>query len=65
MGKVIKLYSDGDLRVSFDGQTWTLNPLCVQPVSVKNNEVRPNAEGLENGSMYFNLQFMMFFVVSL
>lgn len=32
LGKVIKIYSDGDLRVSIDGQTWTLNPLCVQLV---------------------------------
>ncbi|KAK7791090.1 hypothetical protein R5R35_000511 [Gryllus longicercus] len=30
LGKVIKIYSDGDLRVSIDGQTWTFNPLCVQ-----------------------------------
>jgi E3 ubiquitin-protein ligase mind-bomb len=32
LGKVIKIYSDGDLRVSIDGQTWTFNPLCVQLV---------------------------------
>jgi E3 ubiquitin-protein ligase mind-bomb len=29
MGKVTKIYSDGDLRVTVDGQTWTFNPLCV------------------------------------
>lgn len=29
MGKVIKIYPDGDLRVCVDGQTWTLNPLSV------------------------------------
>jgi hypothetical protein len=28
----MKIYSDGDLRVSIDGQTWTFNPLCVQLV---------------------------------
>nr|XP_012144811.1 PREDICTED: E3 ubiquitin-protein ligase MIB2 isoform X1 [Megachile rotundata] len=28
-GKVIKIYSDGDLRVALDGYTWTFNPLSV------------------------------------
>ena len=28
MGKVLKVYADGDLRVSADGQTWTFNPKC-------------------------------------
>ncbi|KAJ1522563.1 hypothetical protein ONE63_001749 [Megalurothrips usitatus] len=32
VGKVVKIYSDGDLRVSITGQTWTLNPLSVQLV---------------------------------
>lgn len=32
VGKVVKIYSDGDLRVSIAGQTWTLNPLSVQLV---------------------------------
>ncbi|XP_073976711.1 E3 ubiquitin-protein ligase mind bomb 2 isoform X2 [Rhodnius prolixus] len=32
-GKVVKVYSDGDLRVSLEGQIWTLNPLSVQLVS--------------------------------
>lgn len=30
-GKVLKVYSDGDLRVKVNGQSWTLNPLCVIP----------------------------------
>lgn len=29
MGKVVKVYADGDLRVTVDGSTWTFNPLCV------------------------------------
>lgn len=29
VGKVVKVYADGDLRVSVEGATWTLNPLCV------------------------------------
>jgi len=34
-GKVIKIYSDGDLRVALDvhGHIWTFNPLSVVPVS--------------------------------
>ncbi|XP_014603514.1 PREDICTED: E3 ubiquitin-protein ligase MIB2 [Polistes canadensis] len=28
-GKIIKIYSDGDLRVALDGHTWTFNPLSV------------------------------------
>ncbi|XP_012258103.2 E3 ubiquitin-protein ligase MIB2 isoform X2 [Athalia rosae] len=28
-GKVIKIYSDGDIRVEFDGHTWTFNPANV------------------------------------
>lgn len=38
-GKVIKIYSDGDLRVALDihGHTWTFNPLSVVPVSSGTN----------------------------
>lgn len=39
LGKVVKLYSDGDLRVSVDGQTWTFNPLCVVPVPGSATEI--------------------------
>ncbi|XP_028849446.1 E3 ubiquitin-protein ligase MIB2 isoform X2 [Denticeps clupeoides] len=39
LGKVLKVYADGDLRVAFGGQTWTFNPacLCSQPVEVDAN----------------------------
>ncbi|XP_060518336.1 E3 ubiquitin-protein ligase MIB2 isoform X2 [Cylas formicarius] len=30
LGKVLKVYSDGDLRVQLDGHAWTLNPQCVK-----------------------------------
>uniref|UniRef100_A0A0A9W5W5 RING-type E3 ubiquitin transferase n=2 Tax=Lygus hesperus TaxID=30085 RepID=A0A0A9W5W5_LYGHE len=33
VGMVMKVYGDGDLRVLVDGQTWTLNPLVVHPLS--------------------------------
>ncbi|XP_067011890.2 E3 ubiquitin-protein ligase MIB2 [Anabrus simplex] len=39
LGKVIKIYSDGDLRVSIEGQTWTFNPLCVQLVPGSATEI--------------------------
>lgn len=29
VGKVLKVYADGDLRVGVGGQTWTFNPACV------------------------------------
>lgn len=28
-GKVLKVYSDGDLRINVGGQTWTFNSMCV------------------------------------
>lgn len=30
LGKVLKVYSDGDLRVQLDGHAWTLHPQCVK-----------------------------------
>ncbi|CAH0558346.1 unnamed protein product [Brassicogethes aeneus] len=30
LGKVLKIYQDGDLRVQLDGHAWTLNPQCVR-----------------------------------
>ncbi|KAL3281489.1 hypothetical protein HHI36_004694 [Cryptolaemus montrouzieri] len=32
LGKILKVYSDGDLRVQLDGHAWTLNPQCVRIV---------------------------------
>ncbi|XP_054655339.1 E3 ubiquitin-protein ligase MIB2 isoform X1 [Dunckerocampus dactyliophorus] len=39
VGKVLKVYADGDLRVAFGGQTWTFNPACLsaQPVEMDAN----------------------------
>uniref|UniRef100_A0A3B4TDF6 E3 ubiquitin-protein ligase MIB2 n=1 Tax=Seriola dumerili TaxID=41447 RepID=A0A3B4TDF6_SERDU len=39
VGKVLKVYADGDLRVAFGVQTWTFNPACLsaQPVEVDAN----------------------------
>ena len=30
VGKVLKVYSDGDLRISFNGKVWTYNPQCAK-----------------------------------
>uniref|UniRef100_A0A8C5EQC7 E3 ubiquitin-protein ligase MIB2 n=1 Tax=Gouania willdenowi TaxID=441366 RepID=A0A8C5EQC7_GOUWI len=51
VGKVLKVYADGDLRVAFGGQTWTFNPAClsVQPVEVDANLMtaeNPNESGI-------------------
>ncbi|XP_069040058.1 E3 ubiquitin-protein ligase MIB2 isoform X2 [Lepisosteus oculatus] len=50
MGKVLKVYADGDLRVAFGGQTWTFNPACLtsQPAEVDANLMtteNPNESG--------------------
>lgn len=50
VGKVLKVYADGDLRVAFGGQTWTFNPACLsaQPVEVDTNLMtaeNPNESG--------------------
>ncbi|XP_066547687.1 E3 ubiquitin-protein ligase MIB2 [Amia ocellicauda] len=39
VGKVLKVYADGDLRVAFGGQTWTFNPACLtaQPIEMDAN----------------------------
>ncbi|XP_041954145.1 E3 ubiquitin-protein ligase MIB2 isoform X2 [Alosa sapidissima] len=43
VGKVLKVYADGDLRVAFGSQTWTFNPACIcaQPVEVNANLMTP------------------------
>ncbi|KAL1021098.1 hypothetical protein UPYG_G00008800 [Umbra pygmaea] len=45
VGKVLKVYADGDLRVAFGGQTWTFNPACLSPQTV---EVDANLMTAEN-----------------
>uniref|UniRef100_A0A8C7WF29 E3 ubiquitin-protein ligase MIB2 n=1 Tax=Oncorhynchus mykiss TaxID=8022 RepID=A0A8C7WF29_ONCMY len=45
VGKVLKVYADGDLRVAFNGQTWTFNPACLSAQSV---EVDANLMTVEN-----------------
>ncbi|KAF4070646.1 hypothetical protein AMELA_G00287870, partial [Ameiurus melas] len=47
VGKVLKLYADGDLRVAFGGQTWTFNPACL---SAQPGEVDANLMTAENPS---------------
>lgn len=47
VGKVLKVYGDGDLRVAFGGQTWTFNPACLSAQTV---EVDANLMTAENPS---------------
>ncbi|XP_056096411.1 E3 ubiquitin-protein ligase MIB2 isoform X1 [Rhinichthys klamathensis goyatoka] len=47
VGKVLKVYADGDLRVAFGGQTWTFNPACL---SAQPGEVDANLMTAENAS---------------
>ncbi|XP_065127400.1 E3 ubiquitin-protein ligase MIB2 isoform X3 [Paramisgurnus dabryanus] len=47
VGKVLKLYADGDLRVAFGGQTWTFNPACL---SAQPGEVDANLMTAENST---------------
>lgn len=47
MGRIVQVYKDGDLRVTVEGQTWTLNPNNVEPVSecVNTNTPSPRHHG--------------------
>ncbi|XP_051915130.1 E3 ubiquitin-protein ligase MIB2 isoform X1 [Hippocampus zosterae] len=45
VGKVLKVYADGDLRVAFGGQTWTFNPACL---SAQQLEMDANLMTAEN-----------------
>ncbi|XP_071805425.1 E3 ubiquitin-protein ligase MIB2-like isoform X1 [Asterias amurensis] len=40
-GKILKVYPDGDLRISIEDQAWTFNPSCV-------TQVGPHAPDLNN-----------------
>uniref|UniRef100_A0A8C7WHZ9 E3 ubiquitin-protein ligase MIB2 n=1 Tax=Oncorhynchus mykiss TaxID=8022 RepID=A0A8C7WHZ9_ONCMY len=51
VGKVLKVYADGDLRVAFNGQTWTFNPACLSAQSV---EVDANLMTVENPNVSGN-----------
>lgn len=43
--QVKKVYKDGDLRVSVDGQMWTLNPLVVSVVPNQQPDTNNTAQG--------------------
>ncbi|CAG0880694.1 unnamed protein product [Cyprideis torosa] len=56
VGKIIKLYPDGDLRVQVDGKVWTLNPSNVSLVPGSqlelNNTMATNSREDSNGSTF-------------
>ncbi|XP_070207241.1 E3 ubiquitin-protein ligase MIB2-like isoform X2 [Littorina saxatilis] len=41
-GQVLKVYSDGDLRVQVEGQVWTFNPACCLPVAAHGGGHHPD-----------------------
>lgn len=65
LGKVLKVYSDGDLRVQLDGHAWTLNPQCVRLVpgsaaelantmhATQNQRQEPSSESLNCFFVHF------------
>ncbi|WAR14989.1 MIB2-like protein [Mya arenaria] len=46
-GRVLKVYTDGDLRVAIGNSTWTFNPLCV-------SQIPPNELTALNNTMGHN-----------
>ena len=36
VGRVIKVFPTGDVRVAVNGRTWTYNPQCLQPAPGEN-----------------------------
>ncbi|XP_038075224.1 E3 ubiquitin-protein ligase MIB2-like isoform X1 [Patiria miniata] len=58
-GKVIKVYPDGDLRVSISDHAWTFNPSCVSPVDPDapdlNNTLISERDEDQSGSLHLAL----------
>lgn len=48
MGKVLKIYTDGDLRVQLDGHAWTLHPQCVRLIPGSATELANTMHALQN-----------------
>lgn len=48
MGKVVKIYTDGDLRVQLDGHAWTLHPHCVRLIPGSATELANTMHALQN-----------------
>ena len=60
MGKIVKIYKDGDLRVTIEGQTWTLNPNCVELVAVCVNTNTPSPR--HNEGIHFFTRFELYLI---
>jgi len=50
LGKVLKVFASGDLRVSVNGAAWTFNPLCLVPAP---GETFPDVPGMVGFSVTF------------
>lgn len=58
-GKVIKIYSDGDLRVALDGHTWTFNALSVVLVPAGTNVIAHNVNRNKDRSGTINFYYII------
>ncbi|CAH1175954.1 unnamed protein product [Phaedon cochleariae] len=57
LGKVLKVYSDGDLRVQLEGQAWTLHPQCVRTVPGSAAELANTMHAVQNQRQEPSLQW--------
>lgn len=59
MGKIIKVYSDGDLRIQLDGRAWTLNPQCVRLVPGSATELSNTMHADQNQRLEPSMQQLL------
>jgi E3 ubiquitin-protein ligase mind-bomb len=48
-GRVIRIFSSGDCRVSVNGRNWTFNPLCLR--AAPDEDPPPAVDDIDNGSL--------------
>lgn len=57
VGRVLKVYADGDLRVAVANQTWTFNPACcsiVPSIEPDNNNTNGGHEQRDHSSKSYS-----------
>lgn len=59
VGRVIKVFPTGDVRVAVNGRTWTYNPQCLQPAPGENPpEIPPPDTDLETEDLGLHLKLL-------